>query len=619
MQARVGTPYNPRPMPRLYYVLCCFAWVVLLAGCSGDAPRLVGRGSASGMNVLVVTIDTLRADRLGCYGHGGAQTPVIDGLAARGLLFEHATTGSPITLPSHASIFTGLDVPNHGVRHNGTFRLGPDVTTLAERFSAAGYDTAAFVAAFVLDRRYGLDQGFADYDDRFERVFDAGPGSYPERPADHVTLRAVDWLRARSAASRSNPFLVWVHYFDPHGPYAPPPPFDEVFAASPYDGEIAFVDRELGRLLEALGDLGLLDDTLVVVTSDHGEGLGQHQEATHADLIYDSTMRVPLILSNPKLFPAGRVIRDRLAATIDVVPTLASLAGLDIATPVDGIDLTGAVVRKRVVYLETLAPLLDYGWAPLHGLRRLEDKFILAPEPEYYDLSVDPDELANLYETQKDADGLRAALATRMDAWPDALEVAGIRRELSVEEMERLASLGYVTGQTALPPGTRDPKAMMPIWHRINDAARLSFRDEHEAAIAMILEVLRIDPGDGKAWSVAMQVYDRAGRTADAETCARRALELRPSSNLWISLAQYALNRGDLSTFNGALAEAERLDPSNGRVHIGHGHVELKQGRYDKARKEFETALRVDPMRAGADAREALRRLDELLAKQGGD
>jgi tetratricopeptide (TPR) repeat protein len=429
----------------------------------------------------------------------------------------------------------------------------------------------------------------------------------------------VDWLQARAAASRNNPFFAWVHYFDPHGPYSPPPPFDEQFAASPYDGEIAFVDRELGRLIETLEGLGALDTTLVVITSDHGEGLGQHQEATHADLIYDSTMRVPLIFSNPRLFVEGRTVDDRLAATTDIAPTLASLIGFPITTAVDGIDLTGEVRRDRAVYLETLAPLLDYGWAPLHGLRRLKDKFILAPEPEYYDLAADPDETVNLYDKNKAAAGLRLALAERMQPWPDAMEVAGVRRELSSEEIERLASLGYVTGQAALPAGTRDPKSMMPVWHRINEAGRLSLRGEHETAIKTIRDVLKVDPGSGKAWSIAMQVYDRAGQPVEAETCARRALELRPSSDLWVNLARFALNRGDLPTFTGALAEAERLDPDNGRVHIGHGHAELRQGRYDKAREEFETALRVDPVRAGADARDELRRLDEFLAEQGGN
>ncbi len=256
------------------------------AACSSGR-TLAQPGAAAGMNVLLVTVDTLRADRLGCYGYAGATTPTIDALSRTGLLFEQATTVSPITLPSHASIFTGLDVPNHGVRHNGTFSLDSKVTTMAESFSAAGYDTAAFISAFVLDRRFGLSQGFADYDDRFERAHDPGPGSYPERRADAVSDRAIDWLRARSTAQRDNPFLAWIHYFDPHGPYDPPAPFAGSLPGGDYDGEIAFVDQELGRVVETLRELGSLDQTLILVTSDHGEGLGEHGEATHADLIYD--------------------------------------------------------------------------------------------------------------------------------------------------------------------------------------------------------------------------------------------------------------------------------------------------------------------------------------------
>lgn len=587
------------------------ALLVFFCACSGEEPRLASPGSAAGINVLVVTIDTLRADRLGCYGAAEAKTPTIDALAARGILFAQATTGSPITLPSHASIFTGLDVPNHGVRHNGTFRLAPEVTTLAERYAAAGYDTAAFVSAFVLDRRFGLAQGFADYDDRFA-AHDAGAGSFPERPADQVTERAIDWLRARDAAAREQPFFAWVHYFDPHGPYEPPAPFDRLFADSPYDGEIAFVDRELGRLIDALGSP---EDTLVVIASDHGEGLGQHGEATHADMIYDSTMRVPLILSNPRLLPQGRVVSDRLAATIDIAPTLAALSGLEPDPKFDGIDLSGRPDRNRAVYLETLAPLLDYGWAPLTALRRLGDKFIRAPQPEYYDLDSDPGELSNLYESRKDALGLRAALVARMSAWPDAFEVAGIQQELNQEEMQRLASLGYVAGLAARGPGSRNPRDMMPLWHRIHEAGRLSLGGDHDAAIATIREVLRQDPGNGKAWIAAMQAYDRAGRPTEAETCARRALELRPSSELWVNLARYSLNRGDLPTFEGALAEAERLDPENGWVHLGHGYALARQGRYDLARAEFETALRLDPMRCGEEARDQLAKIDALESR----
>jgi arylsulfatase A-like enzyme len=338
--------------------LAWLGFLAFLAGCSADPPRLAEPGGAAGMNVLVVTVDTLRADRLGCYGHAGARTPTIDGLAGNWLRFERATTVSPITLPSHASIFTGLEVPNHGVRHNGTFRLSPDHTTLAERFSAAGYDTAAFVSAYVLERRFGLSQGFDKYDDRFD-AHDPGPGSYPERPADRVTDRVIERLDSRGRAS-DRPFFAWIHYFDPHGPYEPPAPFDESFAEAPYDGEVAFVDRELGRLLRALDTH---EETLVVFTSDHGEGLGDHGEVTHADLIYDSTMRVPLIISNPRLFPGGEVVHDRLAATIDVVPTVVALVGLPGATgassPLDGVDLAAAPDDDRAVYLETLAPLLD--------------------------------------------------------------------------------------------------------------------------------------------------------------------------------------------------------------------------------------------------------------------
>jgi len=602
--------------------------LLLAAGCgrgaerAGAGDRLArqgGRGAAAGFNVLLVTVDTLRADRLGCYGREGARTPAIDGLASHGVLFEQATAGTPITLPSHATIMTGLDAPEHGVRHNGTFRLAEERLTLAEVLRERGYATAAFVGAFVLDERYGLAQGFDRYDDAVHPrdADETAMGRYNERPADEVTDAVLGWLDEPGDASR-RPFLVWAHYFDPHAPYDPPQPFAATFAGDPYQGEVAFTDAEIGRLLRELERRGLRERTLVVLTADHGEGLGQHGEPTHADLIYDSTLRVPLIFSNPVLFPEAIVVSDRLAALVDLFPTLLDLLGLPVeAERLAGRRLfTAGADPERAAYIETLAPLLDYGWAPLHGLRRLRDKFIAAPTPEYYVLRDDPGELRNRY-GGAEAAALEARLAGLLERWPSALEALGEERPLDREERERLAALGYV--RPAARPreaGLRDPKEMMALWGRMYAAGEASLRGEHDTAAREIQQVLREDPGSAKAWYTAVRIFERAGDPGRAEACLRRALQLRPRAEGWVLLARYALNRGARDEFERALAEAERLDPSDGGIYIGRGHARAMDGRYEEALAEFERAVEVDPVRSGPYARAQIERLRGLLERR---
>lgn len=598
--------------------------VLFAAACSGTTvPDTAGpgglppTGAASGFNVLLVTVDTLRADRLGCYGHAAARTPNIDALASSGLRFEQATSAAPITLPSHASILTGLDPPSHGVRHNGSFVLPADRRTLAEVLRDDGYSTTAIVGAYVLDSRYGLDQGFEHYDDDVNSSgVSAAAGGYNERPADAVAEAALGWLNRHLDGPTPPPFLAWVHFFDPHAPYEPPGIDAAASMEDAYDGEIAFTDVQIGRLVEALRDRGVLDRTLVVFTSDHGEGLGQHDELTHADLIYDATMRVPLIFSSPRLFPEPVVIRDRISGSIDIFPTLLGILGIHHdETPVDGRDLFAAPPDPdRALYIETLAPLLDYGWSPLHGLRRLDDKLIFAPTPEYYDLKADPDETVNLHERSDRVPDLRRELDQRLRRWPPAIEVLDREQPMDAEQIERLASLGYVRSRPVRGRiGVRDPKEMMAVWRRMNDAGRLSVEGLHVRAIEAIREVLDADPDSAKAWYTALGIYDRAGRQDDAERCLRRALALSPKAEGYVILARFALNRGDREQFEAALRQAERLDPMDGGIYIGRGHDLALRGRLDEALRAFERAVEVDPVRSGPYAREQIRKIRQAL------
>src|SRR6185295_9907135 len=368
---------------------------LLAFGCTRDPSRPPAQP-----NVLLVTIDTLRADHVGCYGHPGSVTPVLDGLAARGVRFATAVAHVPLTGPSHASILTGRTPLGHGLRDNGGFALPAQARSLAEDFRKAGYRTAAFVSGFPLDRRFGFDRGFETYDDHLPKGNDRRRTPYVERFADATTDAVLRWLATASPqnAAQPAPWFLWVHYYDPHAPYEPPvTDLADRYRRSPYDGEIAFVDRQLGRLLQTLDARGETSRTIVLVTADHGESLGEHGEGTHGIFLYDATLRVPWIMAGPQIV-AGRVSRT-IARSIDVLPTLLDYAGLPQRSDVDGRSLRHAADGEEMsdapAYAESLYSELELGWAPLHAWRTAGFKFIKAPHPELYDLQSDPSEKAN--------------------------------------------------------------------------------------------------------------------------------------------------------------------------------------------------------------------------------
>ena len=566
-------------------------------------------GAAAGFNLLLVTLDTVRADHLGCYGYAAARTPNLDALAASGLRFAQAIAPAPLTTPSHATMMTGLVPPSHGVRDNGC-RLADEQTTLAEILSARGYATAAFISSFTLESRYGLAQGFATYDDACappDRVVGHfGDTMANERSATAVTDAVLNWL---NDGSRKNPFFAWIHYYDPHFPYAPPPAFAGD-GQSPYDGEIAYVDSQLGRVLELLRQKKLQRRTLVVVAADHGEGLEEHGEPTHAYLIYDSTLHVPLILNSPALFGAPRVIDDRVVSLADIMPTVLDLLGVAVPAGLDGQHLLASKPDEdRALYIETMASRLNNGWASLHGLRRLHDKYILAPRPEYFDLKADPHELRNLVADAPDEVGeLEARLAETMSRWESPEQVAAQTQGLSPEEVQRLASLGYVGSPgEGVRVGVCDPKDMLPLWKRVMGAEIKSLQGRHAEAIAEIELVVQQDPTDGHAWYYASYIYKRCGRMAEAEQALRQALTYSPNAAGYISLAQLLLLRRSLGPeFERALNRARQLEPENGGIDIARGDWHVLQGRRDEALAAFERALRVDPIYSGKSAREKM-------------
>ena len=549
-------------------------------------------------NLLLVTLDTTRADRLGCYGHAGARTRHLDRLASEGVRFATVISPAPVTLPAHASLFTGLYPFAHGVRNNGNFYLPDRFPTLATLLKAQGYRTAAFVSAFVLDRRYGLARGFDEYDDRMEGAAPQIVSLEAERRGDRTALALARWIESHP---RGQPFFVWLHLYDPHEPYRPPPPFRELFAHDPYDGEVAFVDAAVASILDKLAAHGLLDRTLVAVTADHGESLGEHGEETHSMFVYEAAIRVPLILWRPGRLPTG-VVEEPVNLT-DLAPTLLDLLGAPPLATDHGRSLVPLIERRSAgppapAYSETYVPQLYMSWAPLRSLRDERYKLIDAPRPELYDLHADPREESNLYSSHPEpAEKLRSILDRLTGGNHGAMNEGALDREAA----EKLAALGYVgAGAASGPagPNATDPKEVIGVFNslrRANSAVRDRRFDE---SLSILRQVLAKDPGNAFARLVMGSAHMGMGRWLEAVPWYRRYLEIVPSSayaHQWIAIC--LLRAGDA---DGALKEAEAalaLDPRFSDARILRGGVLAARGDHAGAISELRAAVETDPMK----------------------
>lgn len=565
-------------------------------------------------DVLLITIDTLRPDHLGCYGAVAAHTPVIDGLAASGVRFRQAAAVAPITLPSHASILTGLLPPAHGLRDNGVDALGTGAVTLAERLQRVGYDTAAFVSAIVLNRRYGLDQGFARYDDDLWAENSPELFMIRERPGERTVARAISWLQGRAADSR--PYFMWLHLFDPHQPLTPPE-WARGISASPYDAEIAAVDRALGNLFAYLRREGRLERTLVVFTADHGESLGEHNEKTHAVFVYDATVRVPLIFSWPGRLPAGRV-SDVPAHGVDIVPTMLGLLGLPGGKETQGVDLLPLSRRSGVVergqYLESRVSELGFGMAPLYGMRRGGWKYIRAPRPELYDLRADPHELHNLYAARRDTAARLQAELERTMASCRGFAVKAVSGAMDRETEEALRSLGYLAGggeRQAM--AGMDPKDGIGIYTKLEDARHLAQKKKWERAQLLLEEILNVLPRHVAARNILGLTLLRQGRVDEAVAQYRRSLADDPTqARVYAMLGNICMRRGEWREAEAMSREALRLTPGMVEAMSNLGLLAALQGRADEARTWYERALAADP-----GFPQVLRRLGDWYYEQG--
>lgn len=578
-------------------------------------------------HAILITIDTLRADTLGFAGDVKAATPTLDRMAASGRVFSRAHAHAVTTLPSHASILTGLYPFQHGARHNGGFVLAEYFPTVASVLQARGFATAAFVAAFPLDARFGLARGFDVYDDEFGskernvRQQDAGSAlfSYSERRGDVVVERATQWWNEHADQRR----FLWIHLFDPHAPYEPPEPFRSRFADDPYRGEVAAVDAFLKPLIEPFLR-GEEEPTFIAFTSDHGESLGEHGEATHGLFAYEPTLAVPMVLWGPGIDPGGDT---RQARHIDLKPTVLEALGQELTTEVAGRSLLlPANDHPRTSFFEALSAHLDYGWAPLRGVLEDEQKLIVLPIPELYDLKTDPGEQHNLYVSQR---GVAQQLARRIpeeSSWPPA---AG---EISAEDAERLRSLGYLGGQIAKKKrytAADDPKTLIELDQKVGLLADLATHGEVDRAIALGEEILKARPSMGVVYIYlsnlliqsgqlerAVEIMSQAQRqeVAGRELLRQLGLTLinvgRAHDGLEI-LEPLAEETSDLEarnhvglalTYMGRFAEAREIllatraaDPGLARTHENLSFLAITTERFDDARIHAEKAIDIDP------------------------
>jgi choline-sulfatase len=577
--------------------------LIAAAACSrGPAPPARGTPPSAPRNVLLITIDTLRADHVGAYGDAGARTPTLDRLARDGIRFDRAYATAPITLTSHASLMTGRYPPGHGARHNG-MRLDLKTPTLAEAFATAGYATAAFIAAFPLDRRFGLIKGFQTYGDLMPR--DASGHLANDRPGRLVVNDALGWL----STHRQGKFFLWVHLFEPHAPYGDPA--DGRPAIARYDDDVAEADAQAGRLLDALGDLRA--QTLIVAAADHGEAFGEHGEISHSLFAYDTTLRVPLVMAGPGLAPGSR--EARAVSLVDVAPTIASLAGLgpfdadgkvlptsdlrpttsdprpptsDLRPPTS--DLRPPTSDLRPLYAESFAPLLDFGWSPLRTIRQGDWKYIAAPTPELYDLKSDPGETRNLAAAQparaaelaRQVDAIATSILPPADETPDR------------ETRARLQALGYASGRPG-PPGNRpDPKDRRELAARL---AQVASGELQGAALERALrEVLHADPGNPQANVRLGYVLLNSDRCTDAIPRFTAAIRAHvPSADAHLGRAACETAAKNVAAAERTLADAQAVEPDNPVVSANLGLLLSDGGQPTAAIPHLQRALTLDP------------------------
>lgn len=603
-------PTVRRPLAPAAVAVCAavlaLALALVLAACSGSGPATPAADAPAAIDaltVLVVSIDTLRADRVGAYGKADAGTPAMDRVAAAGVRFTNAQSTAPLTLPAHASLLTGRSLPAHGVFDNGTFALPDTLPTLGEQFTKAGFATAAFVSSPVLARRYGLARGFSIYDDRIppsQTIIRHGG----ERAGRETTDAALVWLSGLGKA----PAFLWVHYFEPHRPYAPPPEFARQDGDN-YQGEVATADAALARLVDGIGRLGRGGKLLVAVVADHGEGLGEHGEQTHGTYLYRGTMAIPFLLSGPA-FGVKPAVIDAPVSIADLAPTLLELAGAAPLSAADGMSLAaaargqGTLPADRGVFAESHVPQIEFGWSGLRAIVRGGHKYIDAPRPELYALT-DAAEARDLSKSdaaraRDEAEALDALVKRGAALGPEHAAAA-----MTAEQSEALRGLGYMASGAPRDPNTAlvdrhatDPKDRAEFMLRFDEALAMVRMNDTAQALPVFRELLKTEPknhgllfeygqalimakqldealaayrtlvaahpGSGAGWYRLGQLYDHRREVKEAEACYRRAMQTDPYNTDPIkALASLIAENGRVDAALELLEKGRRLDPAD--------------------------------------------------------
>ena len=593
------------------------SFIVILFVCLGRLLPVAAAPSAA-PNVVVITVDTLRADHVGCYGDRQIRTPNIDALAQEGIRFERAYTPVPVTLPAHTALFTGTYPLRSGMHDFADNKLNPAQPTLASVLKENGYATGAVIGSAVLDSRFGLNHGFDFYYDHFDfsRLQESNLDQM-ERSGDLVADQALDWLDK----NYQKKFFLWMHLYDPHYPYRPPSPYSEEYQDRPYDGEVAFADSQVGRLIRELKEKGVYQNTVIVFTGDHGESLGEHGEKTHGFFIYNATLHIPIIIRIPGS-PAATTV-SALVSLPDLMPTVLAYLKIDVPSEVQGRNLLPLLKEDskegpRSLYAETFLPRLHFNWSELRGAETENYHFIDAPKPELYDLTRDPGEINNLYAQKKAvAEEMRAKLTTLVQQYSNGQELAQ-KTGLDPALMERLKSLGYAgfsggSTPTITDRNLPDPKDRVQVYELISDAIADSQHGDYLASTDKLNAALKTEPNSVPVHYLLGLNYYRTREFSKSVEQLQRVLELSPDYSLAVFQLGLAYARlGDLDHAIVTLKHALELDSTNFSAAYNLGAAYLQKKMIPEAASAFRQSVSAYPEYAPGH-----RALGEVLLYQG--
>jgi len=578
---------------------------LLFGSCASQTTQTGSDRSVHPLNLVVVTIDTLRPDHLGCYGYSRIETPNLDSLARRGVLFETAVAQTPLTPPSHASIFTGQYPTVHHVRNTGGFILQSSARPLARILQENGWNTAAFVSSAVLKRVFGFSNGFDTYDDHMPKP---GKGNEfredPERAAGDTVARAVDWLNNQSG----KPYFLWVHLYDPHLPYNPPGAFKEKYKNAPYDGEIAYTDQQLGTLFGAV-EKKAPGKTIIAVLSDHGESLSDHGEYTHGVFLYDSTLRIAFMMAGPGV-PVGVRVKQQVRS-VDFLPTVLKLLDLKSPENIQGISLvptfSGGIAPTEVSYEETLYPKLSMGWSELRGVRTNKWMYIRAPKPELYDLVHDPREEINVIqqhpaEVQKFEAQLNNVISPGRNSSSEKVETNLVDQRM----MDQLKSLGYLSGfaprSYELTGQGTDPKDRVDVLRLLYLAEEAQVNISEAKRVQLLQQALDEDPNSPSLYYQLGSEFEKTGRQEQALKLYRVALQRGvENGRLHSRIADLCLRKGNKDEAIAEYEKAAQFNPSDVESQTNLGTAYLEKGRVADAERVFKWILATDEDSAAAD------------------